>query len=296
MSRAGRTASSAWPSGLEPVRDSLVIQQLAATDIPDNVALAHSVGWPDVADDWRVIHEAATVVGIRAGSTLLAQGALAAYGESGTLAKMIIAPDAQRQGLGSKILKRLLADAERAQIATLGLVATPFGRPLYERHEFAPVGEVVVMTGSPAIDETGTLAPSIPDEAAPMRVERRFMQCSRARVLSARLKCAIATAWLPERELEPNGYGMATAQGELALVGPVIAATESDARRLASSLFAAVGRPVRIDVPGEQDTFRAWLRSLGLRELGVRAEMAWGARRLPWQVSERFALIAQAWG
>jgi GNAT superfamily N-acetyltransferase len=273
-----------------------LIQRLTATDIPDNVALAQSVGWPDVEDDWRVIHEAATVVGIRTGSTLLAQGALGSYGESGTIAKMIIAPDVQRQGLGSKVLNRLLADAERAQIATLGLVATPFGRPLYEQHEFAPVGEVVVMTGSPVLDGTGTPAATIPDKAAPMRVERRFMQCSRARVLGARLERAIATAWLPERQLESSGYGMATAQGELALVGPVIAATDGDARRLASSLFAAVSRPVRIDVPGEQETFRAWLRSLGLRELGVRAEMARGARRLPWQVSQRFALIAQAWG
>ncbi len=272
------------------------MERLSAAEIPHNVALARSVGWPDVEDDWRVIHAGAIVVGVRATSALVAQGALGSYGESGSIAKMIVAPEAQRRGLGAKILNHLLAEAERSKIAVLGLVATPFGLPLYERHEFVPVGDVVVMTGSPVVDRAEPAAVPIPNRAAAFQLERRFMSCSRERVIAARLERAIATAWLPGRESQARGYAMATAQAELALIGPVIAERESDAQTLAMSLFSAVSRPVRIDVPGEQNTFRAWLRSLGLRELGVRAEMARGAGRLPWQVSERFALIAQAWG
>jgi hypothetical protein len=89
---------------------------------------------------------------------------------------------------------------------------------------------------------------------------------------------------------------MATTQSSLSLVGPVIAATEDDARVLASSIFRAVPGPVRIDVPEEQRAFRRWLHSLGLREQSVRVEMASGTERLPWQIPQRFALAAQVWG
>jgi hypothetical protein len=47
------------------MNDSFAIERLTAAEIPHNVALARAVGWPDVEDDWRVIHEAATVVGMK---------------------------------------------------------------------------------------------------------------------------------------------------------------------------------------------------------------------------------------
>jgi len=52
---------------------------------------------------------------------------------------------------------------------------------------------------------------------------------------------------------------------------------------------------VRLDVPGEQVEFRAWLTGLGLLEKGVHTEMARGGA-LPWQVPARFCLATQAWG
>ncbi len=89
---------------------------------------------------------------------------------------------------------------------------------------------------------------------------------------------------------------MLSDQGHSALVGPVIAENEEAARILARSMFDAAGVPVRIDVPAEQTSFRQWLEELGFVETAVRAEMARGAPRLPWQVPQRFALAAQAWG
>jgi GNAT acetyltransferase-like protein/acetyltransferase (GNAT) family protein len=203
---------------------------------------------------------------------------------------MVVAPEAQRRRLGSQLLDELLAEAERQSIGVVGLVATPFGRPLYESRDFSVTGELAVLSGTPELHALSTAALPITDPGLPERLDRRFISCSRAQVLSARFGVAVATACLP------NAYGMATAFEGQALVGPVIAETEGEARQIASALFAAVKRPVRIDVPVEHDGFRAWLRGLGLGELGVRPEMARGSTRLPWQVPERFALIAQAWG
>jgi hypothetical protein len=65
---------------------------------------------------------------------------------------------------------------------------------------------------------------------------------------------------------------------------------------LIQALLVAVARPVRIDVPLEHAELRRWLVGLGLREVSRRVEMARGASRMPWQVTQRFALATQAWG
>ncbi|HVW25381.1 MAG TPA: hypothetical protein VHC69_08420 [Polyangiaceae bacterium] len=78
---------------------ALPIQRLTHADIADDVALARSVGWQDVEGDRKVIHDAALVMGIRREGTLIAQGALGVYDRAGTIAKMIVAPAFQRQGL-----------------------------------------------------------------------------------------------------------------------------------------------------------------------------------------------------
>ena len=275
---------------------SFTVERLTHSDIAENVALVHGVGWRDSETDWQVVHDAALVLGVRREGSLVAEGALGVYGDAGTIAKMVVEARFQRHGLGSRILSALMSEAEHRGISTLGLVATPFGRPLYERRGFVPVGEVVVLTGTPDIAEPAEAAAPLVTVEPALRAERRFIACDRGTMLAARLRVAIASSSLGGDADAPRGYAMATAQGDNALVGPIIAQDEPAARALFSSIHRRVGGAVRIDVPGELGSFRQWLCSLGLVEQGVRVEMARGAERLPWQVPERFALAAQAWG
>jgi len=265
-------------------------------DIPSNVRLARDVGWPDTDGDWRVVHEGAIVVGLRAGASLVAQGALGLYGGAGTIAKMIVAPRFQRRGLGEQILKALLDQAERRSMEVLGLIATPFGRPLYERWGFRRVGDVVGLAGTPAglsSSDEGT-SPKQLEEL--LRLDQRCLGCSREAMLRARFREAVAVASVAKPDGDLGGYALATGQGAQCVVGPVIADTEVQARALVQAIFRNVSGPVRIDVPGEQAEFLRWLCELGLREDKRRSEMARGSQSLPWQVPERFALAAQAWG
>jgi hypothetical protein len=45
---------------------------------------------------------------------------------------MIVALNARRRGIAARILDALLQEAAQRSMRTLGLVATPFGQPLYE--------------------------------------------------------------------------------------------------------------------------------------------------------------------
>ncbi len=277
-------------SAREPTFD---IERLALTDVPANVALSQSVGWKDVESEWRVLHEAAEVRGARHEGRLVVQGALGNFGTAATLAKMIVATEWQRRGLGARLLDGFLADAD-ARGTPVGLCATDLGRPLYASRGFEASGELVILTGTPELGtgDGGSVVP-LQDAEQAVELDRQFSGCDRSCVLRARFREASSKVWLGAGE---RGFGLASVQGEGQLVGPILAETEQGARALASALFAAAKNPVRIDVPIEHAAFRQWLQSLGLREQAVRVEMARGATRMPWQVPQRFALATQAWG
>lgn len=267
--------------------------------IRESVALAREVGWPDTESDWVVMHEGAHVVGAWVDGALVGQGALGCYGTAGTIAKMIVRPTLHRMGVGGRILESLLAEAEIRSISTLGLVATPMGRPLYARAGFTPVGDVVGMSGvatKPSLKDTAWQIDEgmNPDEV--VRFDSHRLGCSRDGMLRARYREAIAFSAIKSPDEVLCGYAMASAQGAHSVIGPVLADSEALARALVASVLQRVTGQVRIDVPGDQLEFLSWLGSLGFVEQKRRPEMARGCARLPWQVPARFALAAQAWG
>ena len=111
----------------------------ARLEIADYLRLRELVGWRSTGLDeavvqaaldrtWNVVaREAGRVVGI---GRLLDDGALYA-----TVWDVIVEPQAQRRGLGTAILERLLEAAAARSI--VALVASPAGRPLYERYGFS---------------------------------------------------------------------------------------------------------------------------------------------------------------
>lgn len=271
----------------------LAIQRLSPADAPHNVALARSVGWKDVESEWRVLHAAAQVRGVREEGRLVAQGALGDYGNAATLAKMVVALERRGQRLGARLLDGFLADAD-ARAIPVGLGATDDGRPLYASRGFQVSGELMILFGS--VEPSGTSqhpsVVSMTDVEIAVRLDREFSGCDRQRMLRARFAESSARLQLATG----RGFALATPQGDGTLVGPILADSEEGARALATALLAQARGPLRFDVPVEHAAFRQWLVGFGLREVSQRVEMTRGAARSPWQVSQRFALATQAWG
>ena len=80
----------------------LVVEALTPEDLPHNIALSKSVGWPDTESEWRVMYEAALVLGVKRDGELVGQGGLGLFEASASIAKMVVAPNAQRQGIGGR--------------------------------------------------------------------------------------------------------------------------------------------------------------------------------------------------
>jgi len=267
----------------------LAVEALSSADLPRNVALSQSVGWPDTESEWRVIHQAALVLGVKRNGELVGQGALGLFEASASIAKMVVAPSAQRQGIGAKILDALLLEAERRSLKRVGLVATPLGRPLYESRGFMPVAEVAILVGTPRLTGEPSRSVSADDVEQLLAIERRFTGSARTAVLRGRMQDSSVSV------LCEDGFALATTQPMGSRVGPIFADCEETARALTRALLFRLPSPVRLDVPGEQRAFRGWLQGLGLVEKGVHLEMSRGGA-LPWHVPERFAQATQAWG
>lgn len=275
------TASGAWE-----------LERITARDLSQNVTLSRSVGWHDVESEWRVLHAAADVFGAWHEGRLVAQGALGHYGTAASLAKMVVAPELQRRGLGARLLDHFLEQAD-ARGAAVGLCATDYGRPLYATRGFEVSGELVILFGQAELKTTAVDSQLSPlDVETAVEQDRMFAGCDRGRVLRARFAEASAAYALRGR----RGFGLATLQGENALLGPIWAEDPQDGQLLCEALLATLARPARVDVPLEQVELRRRLVQLGLREMSVRVEMARGTPRLPWQTNQRFALSTQAWG
>lgn len=273
--------------------EELQIERLAALDLAQNVALSRSVGWKDVESEWRVLHAAAEVRGVRRAGRVVAQAALGDYGRAATLAKMVVAEELRGRRLGARLLDGFLAEADQRGIP-VGLCATDHGRPLYASRGFEVSGELMILYGSVASLGTtpeGSVVPLL-DVTTASALDREFSGCDRARMLQARFNEATVRLQLARG----CGFALATPQGEGTLVGPILADSEAGARLLASELLARVSGPLRIDVPLEHADLRGWLVGLGLREMSLRVEMTRGAARSPWQSPQRFALATQAWG
>jgi hypothetical protein len=272
---------------------ALGIERLEVADVPQNVALSRSVGWKDVEAEWRVLHAAADVRGVRQEGRLVAQGALGDYGTAATLAKMVVAEELRGRRLAARLLDGFLADAGARGIP-IGLCATDHGRPLYTSRGFEVSGELMVLFGTasaPGTEHSGSVVPLV-DVTGAIELDREFSRCDRARMLAARFAESSARLALADG----RGFALATTQGEGTLVGPILADSEAGAKRLASALLAEIRGPVRVDVPLEHADFRAWLVELGLKEVSQRVEMTRGAARSPWQVPQRFVLSTQAFG
>ena len=265
------------------------VRALSPEDLPRNVALSNAVGWPDTPAEWAVIYQAALVMAVERDGELIAQGALGLFEGAGSIAKMVVSPSAQRQGLGGVVLDALLTEAERRSLGVVGLVATPAGRRLYASRGFTPVGDVAILAGIPVLSGAASGSASVADAEQLLSLERRFTGSARTNVLRGRLANSCAST------LRNGGFALATPQESGTRIGPIFADSEETARSLTRDLLLRVPGPVRFDVPGEQRGFRAWLQGLGLVEKGVHLEMSRGGA-LPWHVPQRFGQASQAWG
>jgi len=250
---------------------------LRADHLVQALELSRALQWPYRLEDWAFAHRLGRGFAVEADGRLIGTALWWAYGDRYATAGMIIvAAEAQGRGIGRALMDALLADAAGRNIL---LNSTEEGLALYTRLGFKARGYVhqhqAVLTQAPNSERMEfTRAFQAPDRSVIYDLDRAASGMERQALLDALLP--IAETRVIVRDGRIAGYGCIREWGRGLVIGPVVAATEGDARALIATLAAFhLGSFVRINLPADTG-LSPWLESIGLPLVYREVAMALG--------------------
>jgi len=258
--------------------DNVTLTAFLPEHLEGALKLSQEMSWPYRLEDWAFAMKVGRgFVAMRSGE-VIGTAAWFPNGEAyATVGMIIVSRSAQGCGFGARLMEALLAAAGKRNIL---LNSTLEGRKLYERCGFRPVGRIQQHNGivpprreTSPIDCVHPMRPSDFDAIA--RLDHQATGFERLPLLCLLLKAGEALVLL--REGEVVGYAITRAFGRGYVVGPVVAETTDDARRLIEAALARhAGCFVRIDTAAIDD-LSPWLADIGLPVVGDALTMVFGA-------------------
>lgn len=260
------------------------------------MALAIDREWLPEERKWGLLLRAAEGYGVDAPDGGLAGAVvLARYGTTlASVGMMLVAERFGRRGLGQALLSHLLAEAGDV---TVSLYATENGRPLYEKLGFRTVGKSVTFTGlfrrnpqqpatgsaaEPATEATGPAAGATtrPAAAADLRaiieVDEAAFGTDRGHILrelpafAEQLRVLAAGGKI-------IGYAGAWLNGNITVIGPIVAPDGPGAQLLIGDLARNVAGPLRLDLDPDRTELPSWATAHGMRRAGQTSFMVRGS-------------------
>ena len=274
--------------------DTASIARLGMDDLAACLDLAADRRWPRARRKWTFLLSVGEGFGLRnrdedlAGSVILnRQGPRLAW-----IGMMLVANRWSRRGLGRTLMRHVMSTA---QADTIALHATPEGRPLYETLGFRATGPVHTHRGQ-FTDRRGRSGRTRPftyaDLDAVRALDAEVTGADRRDLLAGYLRFAGHLRVL-ETDGVITGYAGSWRDGDLVVIGPVLAARLDDATDLIADVASTVDGEVRLDT--EHDALAAWAAAHGIAPWFESTCMVHG-RDLPGDRSRLFTPVMQALG
>ena len=273
---------------------TLTFKRMQPEHLPGAVRISTAVGWPHRVEDWAFVFGISQGFVALQGENVVATALSTPFG-SAAMSNLILVDAALRgQGVGRRIMELAMAlvDAD-----TWHLVATPDGLPLYEKLGFRGFGEVSQHQG-----HIGDIAPmdgviwaNETDFPAILELDHAASQMDRSNLYNALMTTGrFAIFGGPQRI---TGCAAVRRFGRGKVIGPVVAQSNSDAKRLISFVMSQTpGQHIRIDTDTDQG-LGPWLVQCGLPKTGSGVRMQKGARLMQkTEPATIFALASQALG
>ncbi|SFU34393.1 Acetyltransferase (GNAT) domain-containing protein [Methylobacterium sp. 174MFSha1.1] len=258
--------------------DAIALVPFAPVHLPGALALSREMSWPYRLEDWDFALRVGRGFALeRAGAVIGTAAWFPDEADHATIGMIIVAGAAQGRGYGTRLVEALLGAAGPR---TLLLNSTAEGRALYARYGFQPVGTVRQHQGpyrhsTAAAPDPGLRAITPDDLGAIAAFDRAATGFARRPLLERLLASGEGQVLLHDGA--PAAYAITRPFGRGHVIGPVVAGSPDEARRLiAASLACLDGRFVRIDVP-EGSGLSPWLTGIGLPQVGDALTMVRGA-------------------
>ncbi|GAA0485345.1 GNAT family N-acetyltransferase [Tatumella punctata] len=283
---------------------TIELRSMQETDLAQGFRLSQQVSWPHRYQDWQQALSLGEGVVAENQHGVVGCALLWQWGEArSTLGLVIVDPACQGQGIGKQLMQALL---EKAAGGNVRLHATEMGKGLYQKygfvvqcsvfqHQTAQLPEI----SAPRPDATaGETVRPLRREELPALIEQDYQAHGlyRPALWQDLLQSADALLVL-ENPARPLGYMVIRKFGRGHVIGPMLAADESSARKLFGYAAAQLtGQFVRIDTYGNT-AFSDWLSECGLPVVDVPLMMVRGT---PWQRKPEamadFSFMSQAMG
>lgn len=253
-----------------------VEDRLTAADAEAALPLSAEAGWNQTAADWRFMLGAGEGVGVRdgAGRRLGSALALPLGPQLAWISMVLVAREARRRGLGTRLLRRAL-DLAREAGRIAGLDATELGRPVYRPLGFRDLYAISrLRLEAPLRPEPPpagcAIRPLLPsDLAAVAAFDAPRSAMRRGHVLAYLLEQAPAVAFVAELGGRVVGYTLGRPGRTAFQLGPVVADDEAVASALVGAALARLPGPALLDMPDAHAALRASLDRAGaVRERG----------------------------
>ena len=278
---------------------------LGAEDLPALLALTAQVGWPHTAADWTDYLDMGAVFGIRdADGGLAACTALFRYGPQLASVGLVIVDERHRgEGLGRVMMQRCL---DTAAADVLALIATPLGRPMYERLGFQTIDHVAKHIGDPDRSSLRAGASSVPVHPVAMLtpeilqqildLDRQSQGAPRDAVLRRLAARSVCTVVARDSFGSLTGFALLLQKQGFAQLAPVVAADDDVALALIAEAAAKAGGALRIDVPVGRVRLLTALRAAGWTHTSDDPLMTLHGTALPGRRGAIAAIAFQALG
>jgi GNAT superfamily N-acetyltransferase len=250
----------------------LQIERLEPRHAEGVAPLSVEAGWNQIAADWRLMIDLGRAFGIRApcGQWIASALVLPLSPAISWISMVLVTAPARRQGHGTRLLARCLAEIEQSGVAA-GLDATEFGRPVYLPLGFRDVYPLSRWHLEPGARSAADPPPGVRMRPATVGDLPRIIACDaacsgfkRGAILEHLLSRAPSVAHVAERaDGGLAGYALGR-DGHAALhIGPMVADDEAIALALLGSAVGQVEQRVILDMPDRHQRIREWLAAHG---------------------------------
>ncbi len=274
-------------------------------DIPSLMQLKDAEGWNQTAEDWEFLITQNPDYCLVAKIQDKVIGSVTAMCYSDDLAwiGMMLVDHAHRgTGIGKLLLQEIID--RLGAIKSIGLDATPAGKPLYAKLGFIPELEICRMTIPPTresrLDAPGYKNIQAITEAnlpAVIASDQKIIGTNRGPLLEYLFDANKTDPYFQEKQDGTSSYLLGRAGTRYTQLGPLSAHSSAQAiALLTEALTGLKGKPVVVDVLADKIGLVSWLKSIGFIEQRRLVRMYLRENRLAGQVEKQYLIAGPELG